>query len=254
VYDEQVRGSFADRLPAGWTGEHDGPLIRCLTRDGGFVMFTRPVPDLATAALRGLVDRTLAYFAAAGRSFEWKTFAHDTAELEQLLRQAGAVAEPREWLVLGPAKALAGRPALPAGLTMRSITERADLERVAALESTVWAADWSWLADDLAARRASDPPTIVLVVEDADVVVSAAWLVPLRGTTVAGLWGGSTLASHRRRGIYRALVAERARIAVQLGYRIVQVDASDDSRPILERLGLSTVGSTTPYVIGRSPR
>ena len=78
--------------------------------------------------------------------------------------------------------------------------------------------------------------------------VSAAWLVPLAGTQVAGLWGGSTLAAYRGRGIYRALVSRRAHLALERGYSTLQVDASDDSRPILERLGLHTVGRSVPYV------
>jgi hypothetical protein len=89
------------------------------------------------------------------------------------------------------------------------------------------------------------------MVEDGDLVVSAAWLTPFAGTRVAGLWGGSTLAAYRGRGIYRALVARRAQLAVADGFTLLQVDASDDSRPILERLGLSVVGGTTPYVLGR---
>ena len=52
----------------------------------------------------------------------------------------------------------------------------------------------------------------------------------------------------RRRGIYRALVAARARLAEARGFSLMQVDASDDSRPILERLGLIAVTTTTPYV------
>ena len=81
--------------------------------------------------------------------------------------------------------------------------------------------------------------------------MSAAWLAPMPGTRVAGLWGGSTLAAYRGRGIYRALVAARAQRALDLGYSFLQVDASDDSRPILERLGLQVIGGTQPYVIGR---
>jgi hypothetical protein len=251
VYDEQVRRSFPNRLPIGWTGERDGPLTRCLTNDGGFAMLTHPPLAVPVDELRALVHRTVEFFQRAGRWFEWKTFDHDPAPLRSLLLDAGAVPESREWLVLGPAEELVGDASLPRGLTMRQVTARPDLERVAELESTIWNTDWSWLAEDLASRLDADPPTTVLVVEDGDVMVSAAWLVPLRGTSVAGLWGGSTLAGYRRRGIYRALVAERARIAVASGYRTLQVDASDDSRPILERLGLSAVGSTTPYIIGR---
>ena len=87
-----------------------------------------------------------------------------------------------------------------------------------------------------------------LLVKDHGVAVSAAWLVPLAGTRVAGLWGGSTLPAYRGRGIYRALVSRRARLALERGYTTLQVDASEDSRPILERLGLHVVGRTVPYV------
>ncbi|HEY3017227.1 MAG TPA: GNAT family N-acetyltransferase, partial [Gaiellaceae bacterium] len=52
----------------------------------------------------------------------------------------------------------------------------------------------------------------------------------------------------RRRGIYRALVAYRARLAERRGRRYLQVDASDESRPILERLGFVAVTTTTPFV------
>ncbi|HVD90174.1 MAG TPA: GNAT family N-acetyltransferase, partial [Jatrophihabitantaceae bacterium] len=79
-------------------------------------------------------------------------------------------------------------------------------------------------------------------------VVSAGWIVYKPGTDFAGIWGGSTLKAWRGRGIYRTLVARRAQLAVGLGYRFLQVDASDDSRPILERLGFVAVTTTTPYV------
>lgn len=79
-------------------------------------------------------------------------------------------------------------------------------------------------------------------------VVSAAWIVFYPGTEFAGLWGGSTLAAWRGRGLYRALIAARARLAVARGVRYLQVDASDDSAPILRRLGFRAVTTTTAYV------
>lgn len=251
LYDEQVRGSFAQRLPPGWTGEQDGPLTRCLTTREGFAMLTRSADRLTSAELAALVERTVRFFAERERWFEWKTFDHDRADLPPLLLDAGARPEEHEALVLGEAARLAADPMLPAPIGLRAVSERADLERIAAMESQVWGEDWSWLTDDLADRVAGDDPIHIFVAEDGDQVVSAAWLVPLPGTQVAGLWGGSTLAAYRGRGIYRALVARRAQLAAELGYPILQVDASDDSRPILERLGLVVAGGTTPYVIGR---
>jgi GNAT superfamily N-acetyltransferase len=67
------------------------------------------------------------------------------------------------------------------------------------------------------------------------------------GTRFAGLWGGGTVESWRGRGVYRALVAHRARVAADRGYRYVQVDALATSRPILARLGFELLTTTTPY-------
>ena len=64
----------------------------------------------------------------------------------------------------------------------------------------------------------------------------------------ARLLGGSTLPQWRGRGIYRALVAVRARCAAARGVKYLQVDASDDSAPILRRLGFHAVTTATTYV------
>lgn len=49
-------------------------------------------------------------------------------------------------------------------------------------------------------------------------------------------------------GLAGLLVARRAQFAAARGVRFLQVDASDDSRPILERLGFVAITTTTPYV------
>jgi hypothetical protein len=43
-------------------------------------------------------------------------------------------------------------------------------------------------------------------------------------------------------------VSYRAALAAARGYRYLQVDASPESRPILERIGFSCLAMTTPYV------
>ena len=138
---------------------------------------------------------------------------------------------------------------MPDGVTVRVVTEARDLARIADLESQVWGTDWSWLAGDLAGRIQSDPAAITVCVAETDgQVVSAGWLVLLATTSFAGPWGGSTLAPWRSRGIYRALVAHRAREAVERGVHYLWVDASDASRPTLERLGMTAVAMTTPWI------
>ena len=70
------------------------------------------------------------------------------------------------------------------------------------------------------------------------------------GTGFASLWGGGTVPDWRRRGVYRATVAHRARVARERGFRYLRVDAMPTSEPILARLGFVRAGTTTPY---RSP-
>ena len=79
-------------------------------------------------------------------------------------------------------------------------------------------------------------------------VVCGGRLTVVPGTEFAGIWGGSTLPEFRGRGIYRALVAARARAALARGVRYLHSDCTDMSRPILERSGLRAVTTTTPYV------
>ena len=160
---------------------------------------------------------------------------------------------------MGTADALSGLAIEVDGIEFRETSEQADLLAIGRLHTEIWGEDWTWIADDL--RRRFDhlgPDGIrVFVATDADRLVSAAWLVMCPGSAFAGLWGGSTLKSHRGRGIYRAMVARRAAIAGARGIRYLQVDASDDSRPILERLGFLALTTTTPYVwtpTGETPR
>jgi GNAT superfamily N-acetyltransferase len=241
AYDAQVRTALADRPPAGVTCDWDGTLLRCTGMHRGFVNYR----SLAGADVDALIARTVAFFAERGQAFEWKTHGHDQpADLPDRLRAQGFVPEDVETVLIGETALMAREPVPPGGVTLREVSRLEDFRRIADLESDVWGEDWSWLAEDLASRDG----LIVLVAEAADEVISAAWLVLNRGTEFAGLWGGSTRAKWRGRGIYRALVARRAQLAGHHGVKYLQVDASGDSRPILERLGFVTVTTTTPYV------
>ena len=75
----------------------------------------------------------------------------------------------------------------------------------------------------------------------------AAWLVLTPGGTFAGLRGGTTVPPWRGRGIYRALTAARARLAVPRGAEHLHVDASHASAPTLHRLGFHPATTATPY-------
>jgi GNAT superfamily N-acetyltransferase len=246
-YDVQLRRWIPEVPQPGHRYETVGPVLRVSGGHRGFVDTTQNL-GVTGAALDALIAEQVAFFEARGESFEWKTRGHDEpADLHDRLIAAGFVPEERETVVVGEAAQLVTGATTPDGITIRQVTDRADLERIAAMETAVWGEDWSWLADDLEGRLQTGT-AVILIAEAPGTVVSAAWLVTKPGRDFAGLWGGSTLAEWRGRGIYRALVARRAQIAAERGIPYLQVDASDDSRPILERLGFVAITTTTPYV------
>jgi GNAT superfamily N-acetyltransferase len=249
AYNAQLRAHVHDRLPGSVQTEWDGPLLRTVGFGGrGFVEY-RDLAGLDGEELDSLIARQATVFAERGEPFEWKLHGHDRpADLPDRLLAAGFVPEETETVVIGRVDAIAAEPTLPDGVVIREVREPGDFARIAQLEEAVWQKDHSWV-DDLAAERAADPDGLRLFIAQAgDLTVCAGWVRFPSGTEFATYWGGATLPAWRGRGIYRALVAHRATLAADRGRRYVEVDASDDSRPILERLGFVAVTTTTPYV------
>ncbi|MFF5860511.1 GNAT family N-acetyltransferase [Streptomyces sp. NPDC012751] len=198
------------------------------------------------------IQEQIAYFTALGRDFEWKLHAHDEpADLGARLLAAGFRAEPAETLMIGEAAGLALDTEPPAGVRFVQVTDPAGVELVVDVHASVFGDDGGRLRRRLLAGLAAAPGTVVAVVALAGTEpVAAARMEPVPGTPFAGLWGGGTVAAWRGRGIYRALVAHRARAAAAQGYRYLQVDASAMSRPVLARLGFHALVTTTPLLYG----
>jgi len=255
AYDAQLRDRVPDPLPSGATVERDGPLLRFFGLFGpgnrGFISY-RDLDGLDDGDLNDLIARQVQVFSERGERFEWKLHGHDRpADLAQRLLAAGFVPEDEETVVIAQVDAIASRSLLPEGVSLREVTGRSDLDRIAEFERDAWedGDDHTWIAEMLDAERTADPEGIRIVVAEAGAaIVCAGWVRFQRGTDFATLWGGATLPEWRGLGIYRATVAHRSKLAAERGFRFLEVDASSDSRPILERLGFSAVTTTTPYV------
>ncbi|MCX4986264.1 GNAT family N-acetyltransferase [Streptomyces sp. NBC_00572] len=249
LYDRQLRRE----------ARPDGPGCR-IDRVGDVVRQTGPAHAWNGVLWSGLdaagADRAIAgqldHYRAEGLSFEWKLYAHDTpADLGDRLLAAGFTAEDPETLMVAEAAALPHDVPLPAGVELRAVTDEAGVRQVVEVHERAFGTESGHIGRQLLDRLAADPDTVTAVVALADgEPVSAARLELCPGTDFAGLWGGGTVEAWRGRGLYRALVAHRARIAAERGHRYVQVDAADTSRPILQRLGFLTLSTTTPYTYG----
>ncbi|MGX1506240.1 UNVERIFIED_CONTAM: GNAT superfamily N-acetyltransferase [Streptomyces graminofaciens] len=241
LFDQQLRRDAPG-------GEAVGDVVRRTGADGDWsgVLWSALRPETADAVIDGQVR----YFSGLARPFEWKLYSYDTPhDLGARLRAAGFTPEPDETVMVGEAAHLTAGAGLPDGVRLEPVTGPAGVDLVARVHEQAFGTSSDRLREQLLVQLAKDPDTIDITVAMAgDVPVCSARMERYPGTDFAGLWGGGTLAEWRGRGIYRALVAHRARLAVADGVRFLQVDASDDSRPILQRLGFTALCTTTPYV------
>ncbi|CAM5588923.1 N-acetyltransferase [Streptomyces avidinii] len=236
--------------------ERAGGVVRQVVRGSGGSMVLWSGLDERTADA-AIAEQVAFFTELAGRGevpdagFEWKLYDYDRpADLGERLRAAGFVAEPAETLLIGRTSDLARMPVEPPeGVTLRVVTDEAGVDLMMEAHRRAFGTDRPRIRQLLLDLLAREPDTIEAVVAMAgDTPVSAARMEMRPGTSFAGLWGGGTDPRWRGRGIYRLLVAHRARVAAERGIPYLQVDATRDSRPILERLGFEVLGVTVPWV------
>jgi ribosomal protein S18 acetylase RimI-like enzyme len=253
AYDAQLRTDA--ETPSATSVTVLGPL-RLVTFAGGrgFVTYA----DLGGADARTIaawVDQALAHYRADPEitRVEWKTRGHDRAPgLHDALVANGFQPDEPESIMIGEARLLAVDVELPEGVKLRRVTDEKDVRAMSEMQEEIF--DDGDFAEEmtsaLMARLASNDGTELWVAEADGAIVSSGRLEPVPDTEFAGIWGGATVPAWRRRGIYRALTAERARSALRLGKRLMNSDSTEFSRPILERAGFVKVSTTTPYTRG----
>jgi GNAT superfamily N-acetyltransferase len=246
LFDDRLREHV--RADGGTRVERDGPVVRQVGAGHGWnaVVWSDLDERTADAAIAAQVR----YFTELGYEFEWKVYGHDRpGDLAGRLRAAGFVPEATETLMVAEVGDLSTAAEPPVGVQLRPVTDPAGVELVIDVHEQAFGTDGGSLRRQLLAQLAEDPDTVAAVLAMAgEVPVCAARMELHPGTGFAGLWGGGTVKAWRGKGIYRALVAFRVRIAAGRGYRYLQVDASDQSRPILLGLGFVPLSTTTPYV------
>jgi hypothetical protein len=211
----------------------------------GYILYSQ----LDTGNADRVISEQLDYFAGLQLEVEWKLYGHDAPpDLGARLEAHGMTPEePESVMVLDMEDA----PAFywqPVRADVRRITDAAGIVDVIAVKREVWGGTQEWLLD--AMTRMLDEPddlTRIYVAYVDGRPASAARMHFHPPGQFASLWGGSTVAGYRNRGLYTALLATRAQEARRRGFRFLSVDASEMSRPILERHGFRFLTTATAY-------
>ncbi len=195
------------------------------------------------------------YFRQRGLPLEWKVYAHDRpANLSAALDAAGfAAAEPETLMVLDLAVSAERLDSRSAAVEIRRVDDERSLGDLIAVTSAAFDDDaGEQLRRDLPQRLFVPAPRVAAFVAYVDELpVGAGRLESPSHRSFASIWGGATLPAFRRRGIFSALVAMRARAARHAGYAYLTVDARETSRPILARLGFVALATVTGWDLQR---
>ena len=197
-----------------------------------------------------VIAAQISRFARASRPWEWKHYSYDQpADLHDRLLAAGFTPEPAEALLVAEIAELPPDVPPPVGVELRAVVDEGDVEALVRVHEEVFGEDHSALGAVLLAGLARRPSTAAAVVAMAAQGPVAAGRVEFhRNSDFASLWGGGTLPAWRGRGVFRSIVTYRAALAAARGFRFLCVEASADSRPILQRLGFVELATTTPYL------
>lgn len=247
LFDRQLRREY--RGDGTGRVERSGGVVREIG-DGpggwcGVIWSELDGADAADAAIAEQVD----VFGRLGLAFEWKLYSHDRpADLGARLAAAGFAAQEPQTLMVAEVAELPQEPVLPEGLRIEPVRDAESLESMLRVHHESFGAAQPALEERLRHQLRQDPDGLTaLVVLAGDRPVCAGRMDFHEGTRFASLWGGGTVPEWRGKGVYRATVAYRARLAAARGYDFLQVDASPNSRPILARLGFRALSVTTPY-------
>ena len=246
LYDEQERKN--SEHPA-YRREVESGVVRSVSKDPSRLSFIIH-SQLSAETANDAIQRQIEYFATkGGYGFEWKTFAHDEpADLTARLLAHGLEADEEESLLTMDLHNCPPVFLQPVTADVRRVTKSSQFNEIAVLQAKVWGGNFSWLEKQLKDNIALQPDYwSIYIVYVNNEPACAAWASFPKNSRFAGLWGGSTLEKFRKMGLYTAVVATRAQEAVRRGYRFLMVDASEMSRPILQKRGFQLLTHTTPY-------
>jgi ribosomal protein S18 acetylase RimI-like enzyme len=246
LYDREMREDPPESSGARF--ERTSTIVREVGASQDTILFSRLSSSTASTAVREEAARAR----RAGKTLEWKVYAHDQPEkLPAELEREGFVADEDETLVVLDLSSLPETGPSPEGIRIAEVTDSSTFRDALAVSEAAFGPSGPETLLEFR-DRLSDPTARLFVTYLGYLPVAAGRLELPPGRAFAGLWGGGTVPEARHRGVYRALVRARAERARRAGYQYITVDARESSRPILERLGFVPLSTIRGWVLDAS--
>jgi hypothetical protein len=199
-----------------------------------FVLYS----DLDEQTADAAIESQIAFFRQLGQPFEWKVYEHDRPpDLRERLVRQGLIADDPDTIMVLDLREAPEALLAPVEADVRRLSGPEQLDDVIGVLRAVYDAPFDWVYPQLGGDMARPGYLSVYVAYVDEEPASTAWSYFYPDSPFAGLWGGTTLESYRRQGLYTALLATRVQEAIRRGKRYLVIDTSDMSRPIVARHG-----------------
>ena len=240
-YDEEVRAN--PEAPPGLVVERTDGVV-CLTGYFNFVSWW----ELTPRSVRQAVASHAARFRSRGERLIWRVYEHDSpGAISDCLAEEGFEPEAAGTLMIFDlANEL--KAATPANIDIRKVKTEKDLEDFVQASERAFGGLDTWQRTAYL-DRLNDPGLALYVAYVSAETAASARLEIGSPSSFGLLFGGGVAPPFRRRGIYRALVAERIKEARRRHLRYLCTDARETSKPILENLGFVSVAKEVTWVL-----
>lgn len=219
------------------------------------VRFIRPAPGMNFVSftfanerqLDRVITNTLEQFVPMNQPFTWKVYDHDhLPSLKAKLASHGFVNEENGPVMVLDVKNAPVHTVGPAKTDIRRIAGRDGLKDVVQVLDKVYGGHNSWVYERLGMHLAIPGYLSVYAAYVEDEPVSIAWTYFPRGQ-FATLFGGTTLAEYRGRGLYTSLLHARLKEIRERGYSFAVVETGSMSKPIVEKHGFQHLTTVWDY-------
>ena len=204
--------------------------------------------DLHPEDAETVVDAFATRYAGLGQELEWHVYAHDgAADLPRHLAAHGFIVGDVATLMVMETDAACAAIPPAADADIRRVTDLDGLREYADAGIEAFGTDDRQM--EAFGGRLDDPRLRLFTAYAAGQAVAAGRLETDVRSGFGRLLGGGVAPAHRGKGLYRGLVAARARAARELGVAHLVTTALETSRPILERLGFRPLSTRTCWLL-----
>jgi GNAT superfamily N-acetyltransferase len=227
-YDAEVRANPKPR--PGLVVERTDAVIR-LTGYYNFISWW----ELSSNTVRQAVAKQAAHFRSQGEKLIWRVYEHDSPpEISRCLAEEGFEADtPGTLMIFDLANELT--PAAGGDIEIRRVQTNEELDDYLKASEGAFGGLDAWQRKAYEGRL--NDTSLALYVAYVSGKSAGAGRLEIVSDSFGLLFGGGVAPAYRRMGIYRALVAERAKEATRNGLRYLSTEARETSRPILQGLG-----------------